>query len=97
MELCHFNQIGRFTNKEPDIDSALFHLEQAAACDIIEANRGLAKIYLQLPHEVLEGYIVQVQDLFVFRPARFNFILLPPKVLMQTFIFSLSFFYFAGM
>lgn len=59
MELCHFNQIGRFTNKEPDIDSALFHLEQAAACDIIEANRGLAKIYLQLPHEVLEGYIVQ--------------------------------------
>ena len=72
MELCHFNEIGRFTNTEPDIDSALFHLEQAAACDVIEANRELAKIYVQLPHDVLEDYIVEVRNLFVFCHARFS-------------------------
>lgn len=60
MELCRFNYVGRFTDNEPDIDSALFHLEQAASCDIVEANSELAKIYLQLPHEILEDYFVEV-------------------------------------
>ena len=62
MELCRYNYAGRFTDNQTDIDSALFHLEQAAACDMLEANRELAKIYLQLPHDVLEDYTVKVFD-----------------------------------
>ena len=62
MELCRYNYIGRFTENQIDIDSALFHLEQAAACDVLEANRELAKIYLQLPHDVLEDYTIKVLD-----------------------------------
>ena len=63
MELCCYNHVGRFTENQPDIDSALFHLEQAAACDVLEANRELAKIYLQLPHDVLDDYIVEVKGI----------------------------------
>ena len=60
MELALFNQVGRFTENEPDMDSALFHLEHAASSDSVEANRELAKIYLQLPHDILENFIAEV-------------------------------------
>ena len=42
------------------MDSALFHLEHAASSDSVEANRELAKIYLQLPHDILENFIAEV-------------------------------------
>ncbi len=60
------NQVGRFTNNEPDLASAFFHLENAASCGLIDANREIGKIYLQLPHDILENYNVQVNIFFDF-------------------------------
>ena len=63
LELVHYNQVGRFTENEPDLSSALFHLEHAASCGLVEANRELGKIYIQLPHEILENFSLEVNDL----------------------------------
>lgn len=54
------NEIGRFTNNEPQMDCALFHLEQSAACGDLQALVAMAEIYLQLPHDLLAAVTVQV-------------------------------------
>ena len=48
------------TNSEPQMDCAMFHLEQAAACCVLPALITMAEIYLQLPHEILDSVTVQV-------------------------------------
>ena len=65
LELVFYNEIGRFTDNEPDFDSAVFHMEHAASCGLIEALRELAKLYLQLPHKILEDYVLEVFTFFV--------------------------------
>lgn len=60
LELAKYNEMGRFTNHEPQMDCAMFHLEQAAACSVLPALVTMAEIYLQLPHEILASATVQV-------------------------------------
>ncbi|XP_031558636.1 eukaryotic elongation factor 2 kinase-like [Actinia tenebrosa] len=50
-EMAKYNEIGRFTDKEPDMESAMYHLEKAATCNVPEALLLMAEIYLQLPHD----------------------------------------------
>ncbi|CAB3992800.1 eukaryotic elongation factor 2 kinase-like, partial [Paramuricea clavata] len=53
--LAELNEMGRFTNQEPDLESATFHLEHAASCFYPKAVKIQAQIYLQLPHDVLSS------------------------------------------
>ncbi|XP_046856694.1 eukaryotic elongation factor 2 kinase-like [Xenia sp. Carnegie-2017] len=57
--LAEFNEVGRFTNQEIQVDSALFHLEQSADCFYPKALITLAKIYLQLPHDNLSSLTIE--------------------------------------
>lgn len=61
--LAEFNEVGRFTNQEIQVDSALFHLEQSAHCFYPKALITLAKIYLQLPHDNLSSLTIEVSIL----------------------------------
>lgn len=62
LEFAKCNEIGRFTNNEPQMDCALFHLEQSAACGDLQALVAMAEIYLQLPHDLLAAVTVQESD-----------------------------------
>lgn len=59
-EMCKYHEIGRFTNNNDEIDfvSAFFHLEQAANLGLMDAIINVAKIYMQLPHDILPDYKV---------------------------------------
>ena len=61
LEFAKCNEIGRFTNNEPQMDCAMFHLEQAAACGDLQALITMAEINLQLPHDILASAAVQVR------------------------------------
>jgi len=61
LELAKYNDMGRFTNHEPQMDCATFHLEQSAACSVLPALVTMAEIYLQLPHDILASATVQVR------------------------------------
>ena len=60
LELAKYNEIGRLTENEPDMESALYHLELAATCGVVKALLTMAEIFLQLPHEILDTTTVQV-------------------------------------
>lgn len=62
LELAKYNDVGRFTNHEPQMDCAMFHLEQAAACSVLPAIVTMAEIYLQLPHDILASATVKASD-----------------------------------
>ncbi|CAL1279106.1 unnamed protein product [Larinioides sclopetarius] len=61
LDLAKYHEIGRFTleNEEYDHDAAFYHLEQAARCGNLEAINTIAKIYLQIPHDVLAEVAVK--------------------------------------
>jgi hypothetical protein len=57
--MCKYYQVGRFSDlgsEEFDETSAFFHLEQAAELCVKEAIFALAKIYLDLPRDLLPNY-----------------------------------------
>lgn len=59
LELAKYHEMGRFnlSEEEPiDQEAALFHLKQAASLGILEALTSLAKIHLDLPHDILSSY-----------------------------------------
>ncbi|CAF2834160.1 unnamed protein product [Rotaria sp. Silwood2] len=59
LEVCKCYQVGRFSelgSEEFDEESAFFHLEQAAELCIKEAIFILAKVYLDLPRDLLSHY-----------------------------------------
>ena len=60
--MARYNAAGRFSepDRTPDWDSAMFHLEKAAACGLLEALEILSKIYLQIPPE--EFFELRVPD-----------------------------------
>ena len=63
LELCKYHEIGRFTtaeNPDCDLEAAFYHLEQAANLGEVEALVNVAKIYMQLPHDILPSYQVDV-------------------------------------
>ena len=68
LELCKYHEMGRFLtddNEEFDTDAAVFHLKQAADLGVVEGIINFAKIYLQLPRDILSSYNVQVIKFFV--------------------------------
>ena len=75
LEFAKCNEIGRFTNNEVQMDCAMFHLEQAAACGDLQALVTMAEIYLQLPHDILASATVQVRTSFPHRTLK----VIPPK------------------
>lgn len=62
LEFAKCNEIGRFTNNEAQMDCAMFHLEQAAACGDLQALITMAEVYLQLPHDILDSATVQESE-----------------------------------
>ncbi len=57
--MCKYYQSGRFSelgSEEFDETSAFFHLEQAAELCVKEAIFALAKIYLDLPRDLLSNF-----------------------------------------
>ena len=64
LELCKFHENGRFLadkiNLKVDYDTAFFHLRHAANLKIVEALVNVAHIFLQLPHEILNDFKIQV-------------------------------------
>ena len=64
-ELAKYNEMGRFTENDPDLESALYHLEKSAHCGYREAMKLIALIYLQLPHDVLEEIVVEVRVILI--------------------------------
>ncbi|XP_071796451.1 eukaryotic elongation factor 2 kinase-like isoform X2 [Asterias amurensis] len=57
LDLAKYHDIGRFVENPDDhnMRAAFYHLEQASHCGTMEAILALAKIYLNLPHAVLEN------------------------------------------
>ncbi|RMZ94800.1 eukaryotic elongation factor 2 kinase isoform X2 [Brachionus plicatilis] len=70
LEMARYHEMGRFVDNtsicEPmsdyDHESAFFHLKQAAELGVKEALITLAKIYLQLPHDLLCTYSVEESE-----------------------------------
>ncbi|CAF2854932.1 unnamed protein product [Rotaria sp. Silwood2] len=59
LEMCKYYQVGRFSelgSEDFDEESALYHLELAAELCVKEAIFTLAKIYLDLPRDLLSHY-----------------------------------------
>ncbi|CAF5010083.1 unnamed protein product, partial [Rotaria sp. Silwood1] len=59
LEMCKCYQVGRFSelgSEDFDEESALYHLEQAAELNVKDAIFTLAKIYLDLPRDLLSHY-----------------------------------------
>ena len=57
--MCKYYQVGRFSelgSEEFDQPSAFFHLELASELSVKEAIFALAKIYLDLPRDLLPDY-----------------------------------------
>ena len=66
LELCKYYEVGRFS--EPDSDefdeaAAFYHLQQAANLGVVDALTSIAKIYLQMPRDILPNYKVEVRNL----------------------------------
>jgi hypothetical protein len=62
--MCKYYQVGRFSelgSEEFDEKSAFYHLEQAAELSVKEAIFALAKIYLDLPRDLLPDYQSKVR------------------------------------
>lgn len=61
--MVHYHEGGRFCEKDEqwDQESAMFHLETAAACGELEAIVAVGQCYLQLPHHVLPEVQVEVR------------------------------------
>lgn len=63
IEMAKYHELGRFTSDikdDYDHESALFHLKHAANCGNLEAILTIARIYLQLQHDILHD--VSVED-----------------------------------
>ncbi|GIX90881.1 hypothetical protein CEXT_111661 [Caerostris extrusa] len=61
LDLAKYHELGRFIpeDEEYDHDAAFYHLEQAARCGSLEAINTIAKIYLQIPRDILIGVTVK--------------------------------------
>jgi hypothetical protein len=59
LDLCKCHESGRFGDKV-DEEAAFFHLQQAAALSDLDGLTNIARIYMQLPHDILPHYKVEV-------------------------------------
>lgn len=67
LEMCKYYEVGRFLDDTDDLskidyEAAFFHLKQAANLGEIEALVNIAKIYMQLPHDILPDFKVPASD-----------------------------------
>ncbi len=64
LDLAKYHDVGRFVENFDDhnMQAAFYHLEQASHCGTMEAILALAKIYLDLPHVVLESVTVNENE-----------------------------------
>ncbi|XP_014671454.1 PREDICTED: eukaryotic elongation factor 2 kinase-like [Priapulus caudatus] len=56
LDLAKYHEMGRFSDgaeSERDMGAAMFHLQQAAKCGVLEAILTLARLYLSLPTDML--------------------------------------------
>ncbi|VDP51285.1 unnamed protein product [Soboliphyme baturini] len=62
LDLCRYHELGRFVDEGQKYDraAAWFHLEVAAKCTVIEAVVTMAKIFLNIPRELLQDFTVDV-------------------------------------
>ncbi|EDV19419.1 uncharacterized protein TRIADDRAFT_33592 [Trichoplax adhaerens] len=72
-ELARYNEMGRFTDKEPDLESGFYHLLLAANLGLTDAVINAANIYLQSPHDILIDF--SVEDTEENRIKGYNFML----------------------
>ncbi|XP_077979955.1 eukaryotic elongation factor 2 kinase-like isoform X2 [Glandiceps talaboti] len=64
-EMAKYHHLGRFSDKDidsRDLESAMFHLTQAANCGVLEAIVAMAHIYLQMPNDVLPDVKIQPSE-----------------------------------
>ncbi|XP_041818848.1 eukaryotic elongation factor 2 kinase isoform X2 [Chelmon rostratus] len=61
LAMVRYHEGGRFCEKDEqwDQDSAMFHLERAALCGELEAIVAVGRCYLQLPHHILPGMVLE--------------------------------------
>ncbi|CAF0889007.1 unnamed protein product [Brachionus calyciflorus] len=65
LELCKYHEIGRFVaneNGQFDEEAAFFHLQLAANLGVTDALVNCAKIYMQIPHDILPDFKVEEND-----------------------------------
>lgn len=65
LELAKYHEIGRFLKSdidEIDHESAFFHLQQSAKLGELDALVNLAKIYMQIPRDLLPEYEIKSSD-----------------------------------
>ena len=63
-ELCKYYENGRFlteVNDKIDYEAAFFHLKHAAYLGVADALKNAARIFLQLPHDILADFQVEVK------------------------------------
>ena len=73
--MCKYYQVGRFSelgSEEFDQTSAIYHLDLAAELCVTEAIFALAKIYLDLPRDLLPNYHAPVKILKILRQIAFD-------------------------
>jgi len=63
-EMAKYHHLGRFCEREDDrdLESAMFHLTQAANCGVLEAIVAMAHIYLQMPNDILPDVKVEPSE-----------------------------------
>ena len=63
LEICKYHESGRFLADKRsviDYEAAFFHLRHAANLSVLEAIVNAGKILLQLPHDILAEYKIEV-------------------------------------
>lgn len=64
LDTAKYHELGRFvTEGERDMEAAMYHLQQAACCGVLEAILTLAKLYLSLPTDILVDVTIEVSNL----------------------------------
>ncbi|XP_038064162.1 eukaryotic elongation factor 2 kinase-like isoform X2 [Patiria miniata] len=60
LDLAKYHEIGRFVDslEQRNMQAAFYHLQQASHCGTMEAILALARIYLNLPHDILEAVVI---------------------------------------
>jgi elongation factor 2 kinase len=66
LEMCRYHEFGRFVADESeeaiDYAAAFFHLTHAANLGVTDALVSVAKIHMQLPHDILPEYKIEESD-----------------------------------
>ncbi|RNA05755.1 eukaryotic elongation factor 2 kinase isoform X5 [Brachionus plicatilis] len=65
LEMCKYHEVGRFVHQENDAfdqQAAFYHLQLAANLGLTDALVNCAKIYMQLPHDILPEFKIEENE-----------------------------------